>query len=212
MTPRFILLLGSYDPDTEKVLGGLKSNLSAEFDAEDVYVFILGNMRLYDASSGPEDNYQLLAELVEQEVVLFVITRGSITDVSEIPLEGTMSQSVRKWMESKYSISRFSELPILKRLETVYSIAHCTLIVREREETRGGEYIELGYLLGKMGDRHMHFLGKSGVPVSTMVKELLIAASITDSIYKDEAELSAESVRAARHAFSKSRSIDSSQN
>lgn len=183
------------------MLHRLKDALSAEFDAEDTYIFIIDEMKLYTASNDLE-SYQLLAEVSKEEVAIFVISAGGdIVTQRDIPLEGTVNQSVRKWMESRYSTTRFAELPLLTRVESIYGIAQCTLIVREKEETRGGEYIEFGYLLGKIGDRYVNFFSKSGIKLSTMVKELLTDARIPNSTYDDETHLSREAVRAARHAF-----------
>jgi len=95
-------------------------------------------------------------------------------------------------------------MPVLEKLQIVHDISLCTFILRHIEETRGGEYIELAYLLTtrKRGEK-IWFFKKEGIHLSVMVKELLDAWGVNFRTYKTVEDLIEEAVRIVRYALMK---------
>jgi len=63
-------------------------------------------------------------------------------------------------------------------------------VIRHLELTRGGEYIELTFLLGKgLNPRKVYMLINKNIEISTMLKELIDNTKINLRTYKDKTEL-----------------------
>jgi hypothetical protein len=79
------------------------------------------------------------------------------------------------------------------------------MLVRHKEETRGGEYIELAFLLGTgtLNSSKVFFLKKEGFDMSEMGWELLDFYGVNFRSYKDEDYLCNEMVRLIRYSIRK---------
>ena len=110
-------------------------------------------------------------------------------------------------MKKDYSTTEFVETTILDKLSTVYSASLVTLLIREKEETRGGELVELVYLaITHKGDK-IWFLKKEGFPISTMVRELLVMLKISFASFQDSPGLTDESIRILRAELFRRRAL-----
>ncbi|MCP8316663.1 MAG: hypothetical protein H3Z52_10580 [archaeon] len=110
-------------------------------------------------------------------------------------------------MRDNYDIERFLEQPVLRKLQIIYDASLCTFLLRHKEETRGGEYIELAYLVitSKKSEK-VWFLKKEGILISTMVKELLDEWKINMRTYSNVEELIEEATRIVRYRLIEARS------
>jgi len=72
------------------------------------------------------------------------------------------------------------------------------LVLRHQELTRGGEWVELTYIAQDCAKK-MYLLKKEGIPLSTMVKEILDAYGVNLRAYNDEKELIEEIERIIRY-------------
>lgn len=95
------------------------------------------------------------------------------------------------------------KLPILEKLKHLSFSASLLFLVRHRGLTRGGEYIELVYLLGesRMDPSKVYFLKKEGIDLSEMVKEILNRFRINFRSYRNENELCSEAISIAKYSF-----------
>lgn len=170
-----------------------------QFHGEDVYFFILSELRLYTA-----DNLRILAEVSKGEATLYIFSGSELFDVRSIPTGREVRLAVRNWIQSTFSTTSFYENPVLDKLEQAYSGAVCSIVIRHLSKTRGGEYVELGYLLGKVGNKELAFLSKSGVELSTMANEVLQTFGVTASTYRNLSTLTREVEGITRHAIARS--------
>ncbi|OYT54371.1 MAG: hypothetical protein B6U76_07495 [Desulfurococcales archaeon ex4484_217_2] len=93
-------------------------------------------------------------------------------------------------MKEKHGVNIEFRLPILRKLQELAKFSKPILIVRERELTRGGEYVELAFLLLEGTDTSkIVFLWNNKVDISSMVKELLDACNFNFRPYSSEKEL-----------------------
>jgi hypothetical protein len=117
-----------------------------------------------------------------------------------IPDNITEEQVTISFIRSKYPGSTFSKLPIIEKLRQLADASTLTLLIRHKELTRGGEYIELAFLLGsKSQPPKTVFLSKTNVEISEMVWELLDYHGVNFRQYKNEHYLATESIRLIRH-------------
>jgi hypothetical protein len=70
------------------------------------------------------------------------------------------------------------------------TISALVFVIRHRELTRGGEYIELAFLLGNgLDPRIVYMLVNSDVEISAMLKELIDFTEINFRVYKNQEDL-----------------------
>src|SRR5271156_656564 len=134
MSPKFVLLLGSYDDQTKELLKNLKNRLVGDFRAEEVFIFSLNTLYAFIA-----DSYQVIVECwSETDATIFIFQKGQLNEVDEIDFEVSPNKAVEEYMRKNFHAQTFAEISVLEKLETIFSTALLTLVIREREETRGG--------------------------------------------------------------------------
>jgi len=106
--PRFILMLGSFDPGTRNLLDRLKKELVIAFPAEDLYALLLDEVSLYIV-----DSLQVVAELWEEKsATLFIFSgTGELIEVEDLSLDGSLSDTVYRFMRENYQIENFLGCP-----------------------------------------------------------------------------------------------------
>jgi hypothetical protein len=192
---RLILLLGSYDDETFKLLKRLREFVLETFGVNEIYCIMLEGVDVYLS-----DRVQVLAEKwSEDKVTLFVFTEGIILDnVEDINLIDKAVKTVENFLRIKYQATFIRKVPILEKLGMLANACSLIFVLRHRELTRGGELVELTYLSPYCGDR-MYFLKKEGIGLSAMVKEILDAFNVNLRTYNDERELFDEVERIIRY-------------
>jgi len=168
--PKFILLLGSYDPDTKKLLYEIRNFIAKSF-VEDVYALILEELEVYKG----EENYFFMVEK-GREPMLYAFRLYGLFDVRPLKITNPneLDNIVRNIVNKNYNTDITGRLPIIEKLEALAKSSELVLVIRDKQYSRCGEYIELTFLLEKGVDpRNVVFIVNKDIELSTMVKELL---------------------------------------
>lgn len=194
---KLVLLLGSYDPKTREILDGMKKRLVTTFHSEDLFVFVMDSVRSFIA--GP---YQILVEeLNEKHSTIFLFEQGELSEVEEIMTNGALEDALARYVEEHYEDLPISEQPIFDKLATISFASKATILIKDQEETRGGELVELSYLAMKFSSEKFWFLKRTDISLSTMVKELLTMLHVGFRVYSSREELEQETIRIVRYAL-----------
>ena len=183
---RYLLLLGSYDPKTRNLMNCLKDELLKRLVSQKILVWILDELEVY------RFNGRLaIAEFWDENKASIYIERdGDIAEVYEITLKHTpYDEAVYQFLRKELKAESFERFPIFEKLKTLFSFSLVNVVIRDREETRGGELIELAYaLMSGYADKTWLFT-KRCIKISTMVESILIQAGSHMMNYRDETDL-----------------------
>lgn len=180
-----ILLLGSYDPKTESILENLKEGIVKNFSGDNVYALLLDAVEEYLA-----DDFEILTELInEDKVTLFIFQHNQLTDVNDIKLEGELDPTVYNFLKQKYNIEKINKLPIFEKFDILMQIAKTIFLIRHKEETRGGEYLELMHALFRGHSEKMWFFKRNSIELSAMLMEYLDKFKVKMRTYRKEQDL-----------------------
>lgn len=80
-------------------------------------------------------------------------------------------------------------MPILKKLNATTITVSAILLIREREETRGGEVAELIYFVMTKTSDKVCLFKKEGIALSQMIMEFLDAENVIMRTYQDKDDL-----------------------
>jgi hypothetical protein len=171
-----------------------------------ILIFLLENLEIYSIDFKDENEHQkklsLICENYEDKITFFTLDATAILDAEDRRLSHKMSpdEFTVSFIKSKYPESSISKLPILEKLKQLADASTLTLLIRHKALTRGGEYIELTFLLGSSRPQpaKVFFLSKRGLDISGMVWELLDYHGVNFRPYKNEDELVTESIRLIR--------------
>jgi len=195
-----VILLGSYDERTKRLLYRLREDIVREYagSGHQVYAFLLEGLEVYDLEGGAT---LFLEEFEGGFTAYFFGPGGMLEDVRE--LRGTIEAALRE-AESVYGRKVKWRVGALDKLRRLIDYPHSlVLVLREVELTRGGEYIELAYLVSRIPSevvpKRVWFFKREEIPISTMVKELLTDTGIQFRTYRTEDELVEEVLRVIRH-------------
>ncbi len=199
-----ILLLGSYDPKTEQVLYYLRENISECYMGLDnvVLVLLLNNVEIYVVDHVDNKNeakkFTLIVERYrENKTTLYKLEELSIGDVIDIHIseQDSIDNQIINHLRKEYNVIDFVKLGILEKLEFIGSTSTSIFFIRHRELTRGGEYVELVYLLDKLNPEKIFFLKREGFDLSTMALEILDKQGVILRTYRRESQLTEEIMR-----------------
>lgn len=192
--PIFVLLLGSYDPETKVLMDAVKRGIAENFGGQGIFPFLLEELEVYRY-----DNYFMLVERWSDRVAsLHIFThQGLLEETHELQLkDGNLHQAVLDLLREKYGFYYAERMPVLEKLATVAKTFPAILLIRDHQETRGGELIELTYciMIGTPVERIRLFY-RSNVVISQMVMEILDASGIITRPYNSETELITSVIR-----------------
>jgi len=155
---------------------------------EHIYAIMLENLEIYPCKKNKEEYALIIEGGASPTAYLFHIL--NLVDI--IPVEKGGDDGAQE-ASQKLGITIYERLPILEKLKAILDIVCLIILVRHIELTRGGEYIELTFLLD-MGaqPKKIKFLWNKEIPISTMVKELLALYGFTIHTYMDEEEMKDE--------------------
>lgn len=190
-----VLLLGSYDPETESLLVRLKEEVSHSLMNQDdtILIFVLENLEIYSfaiSTQSDTEKITVVAETYDQNkrLSIFIMKEDGIMDAYDLPLAGKkIDDAVVKSISGRYNIESFCKLEILEKLTQLAVASSVVFLLRDRELTRGGEYIELVYLLGgdKLRPSKIYFLKNDRIPLSEMIVDFLSKYGIKQVPYND---------------------------
>lgn len=195
-----ILLLGSYDPQTKAHLDTVREEIVKKFSGEDVYSSLLDDLEIYSTRT-----IQVLVELFDKDkATLFIFHRGVLADVYDINLKNNLDETVYSFLKGKYEIQKFSKEPIYRKFNSLMRLAKALFLIRDREETRGGEYIELMHALSQGHSEKIWFFKRNGVRLSAMLMEYLDKFRVKIRPYTNQQDLITEAIRILTYELSSS--------
>jgi hypothetical protein len=191
-----ILLLGSFDPQTKAQLENIKEEIVKTFSGENVYALLLDSVEVYFS-----EIVKVLTELSgEDKITLFIIQDEQLVDMDDLKLEKEdIDQTVYNYLKKKYKIIEFKRLPILDKLDVLMQNAKVIFLLRDKEETRGGEYLELMHALFRGHAKKIWFLHKNEIARSTMLMEYLDEHEIKMRTYKGKIDLKTTVIRTLQY-------------
>ncbi|RLF14396.1 MAG: hypothetical protein DRJ97_06345 [Thermoprotei archaeon] len=92
-----------------------------------------------------------------------------------------------------------SPCPVFEKLDFLFRLSQVVLVVRNKEETRGGEVAELTYGLVKGQGDGVCLFKKDGVALSSMLLEFLDKWKVNLRSYRNMKELKEEVLRYLRY-------------
>jgi len=191
----FVLLLGSYDSQTKEYLDDIKGTIEMNFSGEYLSSFMLEDVELYFS-----EQLQVIAELTHNgKATLFIFRHHQeLEDVFDVDLKGDLDDTVYHFLKKKYGVTLKTKESVFQKFDFMMRAAKTLLLIRDREETRGGEYVELMYAISKGHANKVWFLRRDGVRLSSMLMEYLDKAKVNMRPYIDYSDLKGEIVRLLR--------------
>jgi hypothetical protein len=185
--------LGSYDPKTKKFIYSLKDEIAKAFDMEPVYSLVLDKVEWYTCN----DIFQLLTEFYDSTLTIMSFSHLGLLNIEELkniePSE--LDEVVLNYVRKKFNINRASRAPVTGKLTRLMEVSKAIILIREKEETRGGEYCELLHAMSKNFEDKIVFFCNNDIKLSGMVKEYLDAYNVRMRYYSDLEHFKEESIR-----------------
>lgn len=199
-----VLILGSFDKETKPALLALKSVLARGLMSEEwaALVVLLDDVEIYklDVPDSAVSRF-VISEAVDSGLSLFLISDRKFEDAVDIGTPGEETDAV----VARFVRERFDgtvlKLGILDKVGVLAQIMEVAYLVRHVELTRGGEYIELAFLIGLERTSHgkIWFMKREGFDLSQMAWEILDKFGVHMRSYRDTDGLCAEALRIARY-------------
>jgi hypothetical protein len=191
-----LLLLGSFDPQTKNTLDNLKEEIVKTFSAENTYAFMLDTVEIYSA-----DDMEILTEhFSKDKITLFIFQNNQLIDVDDTDTEkGDTETTVYNYMKKHYSVTHINRYSIFNKLDVLMQTAKTIFLLREKEETRGGEYLELMHALFRGHAEKIWFLKKNGIELSAMLMEYLDKYGVKMRTYNGERDLKKAVIRTLQY-------------
>ena len=200
----FVLILGSYDSDTKRLLYSLRECLTRKFVIEGHHFLLMEMTSLFKVEDG---RYVITEEDGKNNVTLYIFPQVicmkeiEVEMIDTIKLEGGLEETVSKYITAfDGSTTRIQMERARITGETGlfdYLVEICSLysIIRLKEESRGGEYLELCQIL-KMKERKLvrqerdiYYFNKVGNVHSTMLNLFLDSKELMFRDFNDENNL-----------------------
>jgi hypothetical protein len=203
--PRIILLLGSYDSHTKSILVELKDALEEAFvtHPEQVSAVLLDETEIYAFGMDGRPLF-ILAETYEGGVTLSVLDTLQMIDSKDFQGKSKpqVDETVAQYLADNYRGSSYRKLSLLEKLDELARQSALVFLVRDQELTRGGEYIELGFLLiRRLVPSKVQFFKREGITLSEMAWEILDLYKIGKHPYQDKEFLFREAIRITKSNF-----------
>jgi hypothetical protein len=199
--PTTILLLGSFDPQTKPLLENLKEEIAKTFSGENTYTFLLDTTEIYIA-----DDLEILTELSNENMLtLFTFQNNQLIDVNDLKLQKEgIDQTVYTYLKEKHKTTTLQKLPIFDKLDILMRNAKTIFLLRHKEETRGGEYLELMHALFRGHAAKTWFLKRNGIALSAMLMEYLDKYEVKMRTYHKEKDLEKTVIRTLKYQLQNS--------
>lgn len=180
-----ILLLGSYDPQTRFYLENVKEEIAKHFSGENLYTLLLDNVEIYYV-----DTFQVLAELFNKDMVTLLVFQDSrLIDTYDVALKNGLDETVYGFLKEKYDVKRITKESIFNKFNSLMRITKSIFLIRDKEETRGGEYVELLHALFQGHSSKVWFLKREGIQLSAMLMEYLDKFKVNMRTYNNQEDL-----------------------
>jgi len=178
-------LLGSYDPQTRFYLENVKEEIAKHFSGENLYTLLLDNVEIYYV-----DTFQVLAELFNKDMVTLLVFQDSrLIDTYDVALKNGLDETVYGFLKEKYDVKRITKESIFNKFNSLMRITKSIFLIRDKEETRGGEYVELLHALFQGHSSKVWFLKREGIQLSAMLMEYLDKFKVNMRTYNNQEDL-----------------------
>ncbi len=192
-----ILLLGSYDDITRTILHKLRKDLNERFERYACTTLLLENMDIHVSLRPGLHDYSVFFEKEGENA-------GAVTLIKEKtkPIERIEYKSEQEYQQSigsgsgSIDFKHFRKVPELEKASILNDWADLVYLIKQLELTRGGELVELTYLLHRhRGGKSVvdplkyEFFYKKEIEISTMVKEIVVHNKIYPIEYTEYEEL-----------------------
>ncbi len=189
----WILLLGSYDSETRRILYKVKdeiNKLSTYYDEYLLIPLLLENVEVYRVVKEDRVGLAILERYAENLWSLMIAIEGKIEVYDDV--EGGSLEEVEEVIEKTYGL-RWTRLQLLEKFRYLASMvagSGLIIVIRHVELARCGELIELTFLLREgVPVDVIRVLVNEEINVSSMLLELLRMYRIYWERYGDEGEL-----------------------
>ena len=196
-----ILLLGSFDPQTKAQLEDIKEEILKTFSGENVYALLLDGVEVYFS-----DVVEVLTESSgEDRITLFTFQDNQLVDMDDLKLEkADVDKTIYDYLRKKHNITKFNRLSVFEKLDVLMRNAKVIFLLRDKEETRGGEYLELMHALFRGQAEKIWFLKKNGIALSAMLMEYLDKYEVKMRTYQGRRDLESAVIRTLKYQLQKS--------
>jgi hypothetical protein len=194
--PSIVLLLGSFDPQTKPLIANAKDEIVKTFSGQNVFALMLDTLEIYTA-----DDMEILAEQSTEKIVtLFVFQNSELIDMVDLK-QGTQDADVAVYehLKENYAIKKVDKLPIFNKLDVLMRDAVAIFLLRYKEETRGGEYLELMHALFRGHADKIWFTHKNGIMLSAMLREYLDKYGVKMRTFSAEKDLNEALIRILKY-------------
>lgn len=209
---RYILLLGSYDDDTLNIMNYLKERLNQEFLDQDIRVFLLSDLELFTVKTD-KDNFVVLVERKAIGVSVYLFRNINLDDpidAYDINDTNDSEEAIKEvFNRIRYKVKEVKKYDLILKFWNLAKSSLGNFVIREKEETRCGEVVELTLLAFICGGAYsfdqqsfissiassqsnsdcIHIFKKHNIQLSSMIKALADRFKITIEDYQDQNDL-----------------------
>ncbi len=202
----FLLLLGSYDHDTKELLYDLQEVIARDYVESSHYAMLLDRLDLYVTG-----RRRILVEREDGLTLTFYVfapeSAGGPTDlemIDTIPWSNDVGNSLQNYLvEQGFSedANGMEKKPVSSEgglFQFLADLSEINFIIRFKEETRGGEYVELCYLLNaqnsipKHASSEVFLMKRRGVTLTSMLQPYFEAKLVRLSEFSDFEDLTSQ--------------------
>jgi hypothetical protein len=202
LEPKIILLLGSYDEQTRAILNAVKVALAKEFSGEELYCFLIIDLEVFS-----DAEYGVIVEQYDfpSSTAFIFDNNAKLLDVIEIQfadafnLQPETEQHLNEWCirNGRNISSGLNGYSFFNALDNLFRFAKMIVLIRDREETKGGEYVDLTFGAAKHADKFT-VLYNAKIELSGPTMALMERYNIDNSKYTDQEDLVSILVREVR--------------
>jgi len=180
----------------------VKEEIVKSYSGENLYAFLLDTVETYDT-----DKFTILVERLNKKVTIFVFHQfdSRLIDVEDVKIEKDLDETVYTFLKNKYDIKKTKKTPIFKKFDIMMRISQNIILLRDKEETRGGEYLELLHAIFQNYSDKIWFFRRDGIQLSAMLMEYLDNFRIKIRSYNSEKNLLSSVMRVLGYEISKLR-------
>jgi hypothetical protein len=206
-----ILLLGSYDEETKKVLCFAKDELADRFQRYCCTTLLLENIDMFVSLMPDIHDYWVIIEKKDEGGTVIAMNRKKQPiEIVEFKDEKEFRSRLGKDSGNTIDLRRFRKVEQIEKVELLNNWADLVYLVRELESTRGGEVVELVYLLlhqsltlSKRDPFKYEFFFNRNIPISSMIKEIVSNYKINPTDYSNVQELGKLLIAKTNHHISR---------
>lgn len=192
-----VLLLGSYDESTKELLDKIKEEIAKAFSGK-IFAFLLENLEIYTTN-----RFEVLAEIEHGlQITLYLFEGLFLRDVMDLPFKvGEKSDDIiSDYLKQKYDASIVDKKTVTAKYDLLMGLATEIFLLRDKEETRGGEYVELMHALLRNQSEKTWFFKNSSIVLSSMLKEYLDKFRVKMRYYSNPDDLKTSIIRIIGYA------------